>query len=74
MIRIGNIEITESKFIANEIGKFFATIGYNTAMKGRNRKTKIEDYLKNIPNESSTVFLTPCTAIEVGNLLKKPTI
>ena len=71
MIKVGNIEITESKLIANEIGKFFATIGYNTAMKGRNSKTSIEEYLKKIQNESSTMFLTPCTVIEVNNLINK---
>ena len=69
MIKIGNIEITKSKAIANEMGRFFATIGYNTAMKGGNSETKIEDYLEKIPKECSTVFLTPCTVTEVTNLI-----
>ena len=70
MIEIDNIEITESKSIANEMGKFFATIGYKTAMKGGNSKTNISNYLKKIPNETSTVFLTPCTVTEVITLIE----
>ena len=69
-IKINNIEITESKLIANEMGKFFATIGYNTAMKGGNSKVPISKYLEKIPNETSSVFLAPCTVIEIKKLIE----
>ena len=69
-IKVNNIEITDSKFIADEMAKFFATIGYNTAMKGEHGKKDISEYLRKIPKQSSTVFLTPCSVAKINKLIE----
>ena len=43
-ITIENIKITESKQIASEFGKFFASIGLKTTMKGGNTTKNISHY------------------------------
>ena len=48
-ITIENIKITKSKQIACEFGKFFASIGLKTAMKGGNLSKNISHYLNKIP-------------------------
>ena len=70
-IKLDNIEITESKQIANECGKFFAIIGYRTSMKGENSKKDISDYLKKkTPNVKPSVFLAPCMVFKINKLIE----
>ena len=68
-ITIENIKITESKQMASEFGKFFASIGLKTAMKGGNMTKNISHYINKIPKIQHSAFLTPCTKHEISQLI-----
>ena len=69
-IKVDNVEITNAQNIANEFGKFFASIGYNTSIKGGNSTKDITQYLDKIPINNSSIFLIPCTVSEISNLIE----
>ena len=69
-IKVDNIEITDTQQIAEEFGKFFMSIGYNTSIKGGNSTKNITHYLEKIPVDNSSVFLTPCLVNEISRLIE----
>ena len=70
-IKIGNIKISDTKLISNEFGKYFSTIGEKIATKGGNSTHEIHHYLNKILLNDASVFLTPCTTIELLKLINK---
>ena len=58
-IKVGNIDIYDGKQIADEMGQFFSTIGTNYAKKIPSPNKNIKDYLKVIPRNNKSIFLTP---------------
>ena len=64
------MEITESKQIAEEFGKFFATIGFRMSTKGGNSTAGISHYLKKNPTVKLSVFLTLCTVTKINKLIE----
>ena len=70
-IKIDNIQVTNSKQISNEFGKFFSTIGERVATKGGNSNINIHHYLNKIPLNNASVFLTPCTSMELSKHVDK---
>ena len=49
---VENIDITDSKKIANEFGTYFSTVGDHYANKIKDPNKKIESYLKVIPRNT----------------------
>ena len=59
----------DSKNIGNEFGKFFATLGKSYAAKIDPSNVKISDYISKIPKQSKSLFLTPCTVVEISKII-----
>ena len=51
--------------VCNEFGQFFSSIGEKIASKGGNSTKKIDYYFGKIPTTKNSVFLTPCTQLEI---------
>ena len=64
-LHVENIDITDSKKIANEFGRYFSTVGDHYANKN------IESYLKVIPRNTKSIFLNPTTGEEIRSLISK---
>ena len=70
-LKIDNLEIRDSKQIANEFGHYFSKIGKIYADKIKPSKTNISDYLKVIPRNAKSLYLTPTTNSEIIRLINK---
>ena len=70
-LKIDNLEIHDSKQIANEFGHYFSKIGKTYADKIKPSKTNISDYLKVIPRNVKSLYLTPTTNSEIIRLINK---
>ena len=68
-LRVGNIDIFDSKHIANELGKYFSMIGSKYAGNIRNPKIGIDTYLKVIPRNTKSIYFTPTTTEEIWSLI-----
>ena len=68
-IKVDKIKITESNLIAQEFGKYFASIGYKVSIKGGNAKNKIDTYLNKIQRVTDSMFLAPCSSIEISRII-----
>ena len=70
-LRVENIDITDSKKIANEFGRYFSTVGDHYANKIKDPNKNIESYLKVIPRNTKSIFLNPTTGEEIRSLISK---
>ena len=71
LLKIDNIEIHDSKRIANEFGQYFSKIGNVYADNIKPSKTNMIDYLKVIPRNAKSLYLTPTTEVEIMNLINQ---
>ena len=70
-LRVENIDITNSKKIANEFSRYFSTVGDHYANKIKDPNKNIESYLKVIPRNTKSIFLNPTTREEIRSLITK---
>ena len=70
-LRVENIDITDSKKIANEFGRYFSMVGDHYANKIKDPNKNIESYLKVIPRNTKSIFLNPTTGEEIRSLISK---
>ena len=70
-LRIDNIRNYNSKSIANEFSKHFATVGRNYAEKIPHSKTNIDTYLSKLQSNKGSIFLQPTNPIEIKRLIGK---
>ena len=70
-LRVENIDITDSKKIANEFGRYFSTVGDHYANNIKDSNKNIESYLKVIPRNTKSIFLNPTTGEEIQSLISK---
>ena len=70
-LKIDNIHVYESQKIANTFAKYFATVGEKFAKKIPKSDRNIEDYLSKIRRNESSLFMQPCTEIEIYKLIMK---
>ena len=68
---VENIDITDSKKIANEFGRDFSTVGDHYANKINDPNKNIESYLKVIPRNTKSIFLNPTTGEEIRSMISK---
>ena len=68
-LKIDNIRVYNSQQICNNIGKYFSTVGESYASKINNSKQNIDEYVSNITRTKNSLFLKPCTKIELLNLI-----
>ena len=70
-LHVGNIDIFDSNDIANELGKYFSTIGSKYAGNIRNSKIGIDTYLKVMPRNTKSIYFAPTTSEEIRSLISK---
>ena len=68
-LRIENINHYDSKVIAEEFGKYFSSVGKNFAKNIPSSQTSVENYLKKIPVNSKSLFMTPTTPQEILKII-----
>ena len=70
-IKINNIAEHRGDVIAEELAKYFSTVGKVFADKiGPSSRSEL-DYLKRIPISTNSIFLTPVTTAEINKILTK---
>ena len=70
-LKTDNLIITRQKDIANELGKFFSTVGENFAKKTHKSERGLNSYLSLILRNKNSIFLTATSAYEIGRLIDK---
>ena len=70
-LKINNITEYQGEVIAEELAKYFSTVGKEFANKiGPSSKSEL-DYLKAIPSSIKSIYLIPVTTSEIDRILKK---
>ena len=68
-LRIDNIDYYETKIISEEFAKHFSTVGNKYASKIKTPQHSFHYYLKQIPHNLKTMYMTPTTKSEVEKLI-----
>ena len=68
-ITIDNTDYFQPKQIANEFGKYFGNIGKKFANKIPKSLKSASTYLEKIRQNSSSLFMNPCTTYEIKRLI-----
>ena len=69
-IKVNNIHQYSSKAIANELAKYFSSVGKTYAEKIPKPETSIADYLSKINKCRNIIFLQPTDESEISNLIE----
>ena len=70
-LKIGNIDIYDSKLIAEEFAKHFSSVGSRYANKITNPHNTFIQYIANIPNNPKSMFMTPTSKSEIERIITK---
>ena len=70
-IKSANISRTDPYSITNTFNEFFSTVGKRYAEKQKVSLTETTNNIGNIENNPKTLFLSPCTAEEIGTIISK---
>ena len=69
-LKINNIEYPRGADIVNGLGKYFSTVGESFPNNIPKSKKNISEYVDLITRNERSVFLNPCTAIEIKRITK----
>ena len=70
-LKINNMNEYNGQRISEEFAKYFSTIGKTYANSMQKPKNDLNDYLKQIPAQSKSLFLNPTTESEITKLIDK---
>ena len=70
-IKVNNINYYDGKNICSEFGRYFSTVGNSLASKIPNSIKSINHYLDKINRNTKSVFLAPCTEMELIKIIDK---
>ena len=70
-LKIGKIDIYDSKLIAEEFAKHFSSVGSRYANKITNSHNTFTQYIANIPNNPKSMFMTPTSKSEIERMITK---
>ena len=70
-LKVGNIDIYDTKAISEEFAKRFSSVGNRYASKITKPINTFKQYLKNIPNNPTSMFMTPTSSIEIERLIER---
>ena len=70
-LKIENIDIYDTKLITEEFAKHFSSVGSTYANRITKPHTTFTGYLKNIPNNPSSIFMSPTNMTEIETLIEK---
>ena len=68
-LRINNILEYYTSKITNRFGEYFSKVGKEFANKVAKSKNSAMHYCKLIPGNEKTLFMTPCTELEIAKLI-----
>ena len=66
-----NIDIYDSKLIAEEFAKHFSSVGSRYANKITDPHNTFTQYIANIPNNPKSMFMTPTSKSEIERIITK---
>ena len=70
-LKVGNIDIYDSKIISEEFAQHFSRVGSRYATNVTNPNYSFTHYLKKIPTNPSSIFMKPTTQAEIIKLIDK---
>ena len=70
-LKIKNITTHSPKAIANEMARYFSTVGKSFAEKTPKSNIELKHYLSNIGNCDKSIFLQPTTRSEISTLIDR---
>ena len=70
-LKIGNIDIYDTKLIAEEFAKHFSSVGSRYASKITNPHNTFTQYIANIPNNPNSMFMTPTSKLKIERMIAK---
>ena len=70
-LKVGSIDIYDTKIISEEFAKHFSSVGSRYASKITNPNNTFTQYIKNIPSNPSSMFMTPTSKIEIERIIEK---
>ena len=70
-LKIGNLDIYDTKVISEEFVKHFSSVGSMYANKITKPHTTFTQYIRNIPNNPISIFMSPTTKTEIERLIDK---
>ena len=70
-LKIGNLDIYDTKLISEEFAKHFSSVGSRYANKITNPNTTFTQYIRNIPNNPTSMFMSPTSKIEIERMIEK---
>ena len=70
-LKIDNLDIYDTKLITEEFAKHFSSVGSNYANRITNPHTTFTEYLRNIPNNPKSIFMSPTNKTEIERLIEK---
>ena len=70
-LKIGNIDIYDTKIISEEFAKHFSSVGSRYANKITNPHNTFTQYITNIPSNPASMFMTPTSKTEIERMIGK---
>ena len=70
-LKVGDIELTDPSKITNEFASYFSTVSDKYSKKLAKSNKAINDYICKITYSNSSLYLTPCTPIELDIIIHK---
>ena len=70
-LKVENIEIYDTKIISEEFAKHFSSVGSMYANKITQSHNTFNQYLRNIPNNPISMFMSPTSRTEIEKLIDK---
>ena len=70
-LKIGDLDIYDTKLISEEFAKHFSSVGSRYANKITNPNTTFTQYLAKIPNNPTSLFMSPTNITEIEKIIEK---
>ena len=70
-LKIGNIDIYDTKLMSEEFAKHFSSVGSRYANKITNPHNTFTQYITSIPNNPTSMFMTPTSKTEIERMIEK---
>ena len=70
-LKVDNLDIYDTKLITEEFAKHFSSVETNYANRITNPHTTFTEYLRNIPNNPKSIFMSPTNKTEIERLIEK---
>ena len=70
-LKIDNLDIYDTKLITEEFAKHFSSVGSNYANRITKPHATFTEYLRNIPNNPKSIFMSPTNKTEIERLIEK---